>query len=164
MSWHAGIVGTVNYAEQGAMRHKLKDVKRVKIIRFKAPLFFANAKQLQDSIEEMVRLRDDPMAGLTELWTALVIDFGAVEWVDTTSIDIFREIMAYLTARDIPLGLARVSNRVVTTMGRANIRLGDEVPIFPSVHHAVKSVLRDGGWERQKSASAGKGAKETSLA
>ena len=78
-------------------------MKRVKVIRFKAPLFFANATQLQEAVEEIVRLREDPTTGLTQLWTALVIDFGAVEWIDTSAIDVLREIITFLESRDIPL-------------------------------------------------------------
>jgi anti-anti-sigma regulatory factor len=132
---------TGNFRELGTMN--VTRVKDVKVLRFAAPLFFANSSVLKDRILlELVKRRN--LAPRFK-WKALVLDFSSVSNIDSTSIQVIEEIAVELRAQKVPLLIANaglhieellVSSGLVNKLGRRK-----EQVLFPRVFKAVEAVL-----------------------
>lgn len=78
--------GTVIYQEMGYHNVVHIPCRIARILKFMAPLFFANAGVLKDRLlEELVQVASAPQR---KQWRALVVDFSNVSTVDSTAIQV----------------------------------------------------------------------------
>jgi sulfate permease, SulP family len=88
-----------------------KTIDGILVIRLDAPLFWANATEVQDEILGVVDA--DPEI------RALLLDMEATSQLDTTSIDMMEQLLVQLRARNVELFLVRVFYRARRVLDRA---------------------------------------------
>jgi MFS superfamily sulfate permease-like transporter len=88
-----------------------KTIDGILVIRLDAPLFWANATEVQDEILGVVDA--DPEI------RALLLDMEATSQLDTTAIDMMEQLLVQLRARNVELFLVRVFFRARRVLDRA---------------------------------------------
>jgi SulP family sulfate permease len=88
-----------------------KTIDGIAVARLDAPLFWANATQVQDEILALV----DADPGIR----ALLVDMEATSQLDTTSIDMLEQLLVQLRERGVELFLVRVFYRARQVLDRA---------------------------------------------
>ena len=121
----------------------LIQTRRVKVVRFEAPLFFANVELLCSRIERECSRRQ--MSLRRRQWNVLVLDFSSVDWIDVTAADKLTQCLRQNDAG----GVAFCFSSVRDSVRRSLLRFGVEQTVaerlwFPSVHTAVKEALQVG--------------------
>ncbi len=110
----------------------------VVVLRFDAPLFFANAEQLRDDVLRLVRQSPVPVHGV-------VLDASAVNFVDSTGADLLLALDADLAGQGVQLVLARANGSTRDVLERAGFAgWHDPVRYYPSVAAAVAAVGASG--------------------
>jgi SulP family sulfate permease len=140
--------GTVVYKHLGMPG--VVPVPRLKILRFLAPLFFANVSVLKDRVLRELMLRE----GLPPLlkWHALIICCAAMSQVDATALQVLGECAHECRSRGAVLLLASVNAYVERAMRSSGLLLllaggaragvaGGDAFIHRRVHDAVRAVL-----------------------
>jgi hypothetical protein len=116
-------------------------VAQVKILKFLAPLFYANCSVLKDRVAGELLHR----SALPDRfqWRALVLCFAAVSHVDTTAMQALDEVVAQCHATGVPLVIATANAMVEESLAAAGVveRLGGPKFIARRVHEAVRLVL-----------------------
>ncbi len=132
-------------AEEGDEDYGFRDVSRhagletypgLLVFRFDQEIFFANAMLFRDALRRAIAAAETPVE-------AVLVDAGAITHVDTTGLDMLRELAAELRTRGIRLMLARVKSPVMGTLERSEMVdvIGREN--FPlSVRVGVDTYLR----------------------
>jgi SulP family sulfate permease len=130
--------GSTAYAPLGEDGVAAPRVARV--LRFPAPLWFANAPALRDRLVQEVAVRRDMPPRLRA--QALVLDFGAVASVDSTAAQLLKEAIAAAHADGLPLLLAAVPPLTEAALARFGIveALGGPRFLAASVHDAVRAL------------------------
>ncbi|MFO7571128.1 MAG: sulfate permease [Gaiellaceae bacterium] len=106
------------------------------ILRFDEELFFANASVFRDSIRRAVREGDPPTR-------AVLLDAAAITHVDTTGIDVLRDVHAELSAAGIRFMLARVKGPVRDMLERSELlEVFGAANMLPSLRSGVDSYRR----------------------
>lgn len=100
-------------AAWGAIHHhpERRTIDGIVVVRLDAPLFWANATQIQDQVLGTV----DAEPGTR----ALLIDLEASSQLDTTSIDMLEQLLAQLRERGVELFLVRVFFQARQCLDRA---------------------------------------------
>jgi MFS superfamily sulfate permease-like transporter len=117
-------------------------ISKVLVLRFEAPLFFANCRALSRRL--MVELEQRGLRKEGRRWIGCVLDLGSVGWVDVTAADVLKHPVKMFGKHGLPIYLAR-ANRKTATMLRATgltrelERFGGGATV--SVHDAVKDLL-----------------------
>jgi high affinity sulfate transporter 1 len=109
------------------------------IFRFDQEIFFANALFFRDRVRELVAEADPPAR-------AILLDAAAITHVDTTGLDILRDVHEELSAGGVRLMIARMKGPVHDILERAALMdvIGRE-NFFPTVHAGVAEYAgRDG--------------------
>jgi high affinity sulfate transporter 1 len=88
-----------------------KTIDGIVVVRLDAPLFWANATQVQDEILTQVDSEPDIRA--------LLLDMEATSQLDTTSIDMLEQLLAQLREREVELFLVRVFFRARRVLDRS---------------------------------------------
>ena len=120
-------------------------ISKVLVLRFEAPLFFANCRALSRRL--MVELERRGLRKEGRRWIGCVLDLGSVGWVDVTAADVLKHPVKMFGKHGLPIYLAR-ANRKTATMLRATgltrelERFGGGATV--SVHDAVKDLLTFG--------------------
>lgn len=125
---HVGMVGVVRVPE-------------VKIVKFLAPLFFANCSVLKDRLLlELARRREAPPR---LQWRALLLCFAAVSSIDSTSVQALEEVTAECHAAGVPLLICSANAIVEAALSEGGLltRVGGQRFVFRRVHEAVRAVL-----------------------
>lgn len=107
-----------------------RPIPGVLIVRPAAPLFYANAQLVRDTIEEMVRSSKDAVR-------VVLIDLNANDELDITSSEALEKLLARL-GEHVRVGLAHVHASVVAMMARSGLL--ETIPsgqIFPNLDSAV---------------------------
>ncbi|NMH93122.1 sulfate permease [Pseudonocardia bannensis] len=108
------------------------------IVRFDAPLFFANARTFRERLEE--RAAADP----APRW--IVVAAEPITDVDTTAADMLHELDVALNARGVHLVFAEMKDPVRRKIDRYElIRTIDPAHFFPTVDAAVDAFRRETG-------------------
>lgn len=111
------------------------------IVRFEAPLMFANAEIFADDLRARIASSSPPPA-------VLILDMQAVSEVDTTGADGLAQLSAELDGLGMRLLLARTNGSVRDFLRRAGaVRDGDHV-FFATVHDALDAAGLDGASRR----------------
>jgi SulP family sulfate permease len=133
------VTGTVIYRHVGMVG--VTKIHDVRIIRFLAPLFFANCTVLKDRLLlELTRRKQLPPR---LQWRALVLCFSSVSNIDSTSIQVLEEVVAECHGQRVPLLVASANAYVEAFLYKAGLvaRLGGPQFMFRRVHEAVRAVL-----------------------
>ncbi|MEJ3404094.1 SulP family inorganic anion transporter [Rathayibacter sp. YIM 133350] len=104
----------------------------VVVVRFAAPLFFANAEAFADTLKGAVRNAEPH--GVQHL----VLDCEAITDVDVTGADAFRRLRTWLDARQVELSLARVRPDLALTL--AHFGLVDGLRTFGTNRSAIAAL------------------------
>lgn len=133
------LTGTVIYRHIGMVG--VAKVPEVKVIKFLAPLFFANCSVLKDRLLLELGRRKELPPRLQ--WRALVLCFASVSSIDSTSIQTLDEVRAECHAAGVPLLLSSPNALVEAALHEAGFedRLGGPRFMFRRVHEAVRAVL-----------------------
>ncbi len=107
------------------------------VIRFDAPLFFANAPRFGRRLQELMDTAERPID------TVLVVG-NAITDIDTTGAEILSDILDNLAARGVTFGFAGVKGQVKDHLRSYGIydRIGDE-HFHPNTISAVKQYKKD---------------------
>jgi high affinity sulfate transporter 1 len=126
-----------DYRFRDVSRHPgLETYPGLVVFRFDQEIFFANATLFRDAVRRAVAASRDPVQ-------QVLVDAGAITYVDTTGLDMLAELHGELAARGIELRLARVKGRLRDMLDRAGLiaLLGPD-GIQPSVRAGVEAYLR----------------------
>jgi SulP family sulfate permease len=88
-----------------------RTIDGIVVVRLDAPLFWANATQIQDEVLALVDSDSDIRA--------LLLDMEATSQLDTTSIDMLEQLLAQLTERQVELYMVRVFYRARQVLRRS---------------------------------------------
>eukprot|EP01138_Halocafeteria_seosinensis_P015134 gb/GECG01015447.1/.p1 GENE.gb/GECG01015447.1/~~gb/GECG01015447.1/.p1 ORF type:complete len:1499 (+),score=224.51 gb/GECG01015447.1/:1-4497(+) len=133
------VPGTVVYRHVGLVG--VVPVRNVKIMKFYAPLYFANVGTLKDALSaELTKRRRAPPKFK---WKALVLSLAAVPSVDSTAIQVFEEIVEYYHKEGVPIVLSSPNSGVETALAKSGVvdLLGGPLFVYRRVHEAVRAVL-----------------------
>jgi ABC-type transporter Mla MlaB component len=133
------VPGTVIYRELGVVG--VVRVPDVKIIRFLAPLFFANCSVLKDRLlRELVRRKQLPPR---LQWHGLVLCFSSVSNIDSTSVQVLEEVISECHASKLPLLIAAPNLYVEAFLKSSGVtkKLGGDRFLCRRVHEAVRLLL-----------------------
>jgi MFS superfamily sulfate permease-like transporter len=116
-------------------------VPKIKIIKFLAPLFFANCSTLKYRI--MAELNHRHNLAPRQQFAALVLCFASVSTVDTTALQMLEDICQQCHDRGIPLLIASPNALVETKLHSSGVvrKLGGRGFVFRRVHEAVRAIL-----------------------
>ena len=108
------------------------------IVRWSAPLFFANANQFRDRIRELVKAADAPP-------TWILVAAEPITDIDTTAATMLTDLDLELNAQGIHLAFAELP----TSVRDAIVRFGlletiDQGHLYASVTEGVEAFLREG--------------------
>jgi len=113
------------------------------IVRWSAPLFFANANEFRDRIRELVHQRETPPA-----WVLVAAE--PITDIDTTAGSMLADLDAELNASGTHLAFAELQSAVRDTIVRYGLlETIDEGHFYRSVDEAVEAFGREvglGGW------------------
>jgi MFS superfamily sulfate permease-like transporter len=129
-------------------RYDRDDLTRIPgcaIIRFDAPLIFANAKTFSTFVLE----QSDAMAGTTPGW--IVVAAESITDADTTACDMLQDLDATLEARGHRLIIAEMKSRVKEKLGQYGLfEQLTEDQFYPTVSSATRSYrdLTGADWKR----------------
>jgi high affinity sulfate transporter 1 len=137
---HSAVLGRVEGVKgyHDIMRHPdARLVPGLVLLRWDAPLFFANAELFQNRALDAVAASPTPVR-----W--LVVAAEPVTSVDVTAADMLTELNEALRATDITLCFAEMKGPVKDKLKRFGIfaRLGEEM-FFPTVGEAVSAYLKN---------------------
>jgi SulP family sulfate permease len=128
-----------DYTFRDVGRHpELETFPGLIIFRYDNEIFFANANYLRDQIRSLVR-EASPAA------RSVLVDAGAISYIDTTGLDVLKELTAELSDSGIRLLFARVRGPVREILRRSGVEelIGRE-SIYPTVRAGVAAYLREG--------------------
>ena len=108
-----------------------KTIDGIVVVRLDAPLFWANATEIQDEV--LAAVDADPQT------RALLLDLEATSQLDTTSIDMLEQLLEQLRERDVELYLVRVFYQARRVLARAGFidELGDQ-----RMWHSISAGVR----------------------
>lgn len=138
------VTGTVVYRHLGMVG--VQPVVGVKVLRFLAPLFFANVGVLRERIAREITAR--AAAPPRFQWAALVLCLASVSSVDSSACQVLIEVSADFRSKGLVLVLASANAWVEESFAAAGLTAalaknvsGGSPPIFQRVHDAVRAVL-----------------------
>ena len=115
-----------------------RQVPRALILRYDAPLFFANSGHFRDTVLGEVEATQDVCA--------LVLDCAPINSVDSTALKSFLALIDELEQREAPVRviLAAVKGPVRDRLEQAGLNAADERRFQPSIRAAVSRLVREG--------------------
>jgi MFS superfamily sulfate permease-like transporter len=138
---HLSILGRVpgvsgKYADLARHPEAVR-VPGVLVIRFDAPIYYANALSVRGRIEEIVQAEDVPPR-------AIVLDASVQDALDVTSAEMLTKLVAKLQQAGIEIAAAEVHAPVLAFARTSGLlaALGPE-RVFPTVDAAVHGLARD---------------------
>ena len=117
-------------------------ISKVLVLRFEAPLFFANCRALSRRLLLELERRD--LRKENRRWVGCVLDLGSVGWVDVTAADVLKHPVKMFGKRRLPIYLARANGNTAAMLRDSGLK--GELEKFGggasvSVHDAVKELL-----------------------
>ena len=91
------------------------------IIKFAAPMFFANSSELGDAAKEAIRAAGDQTV------EHLVVDLEAVTDVDVTGAEGMESLLSWLESQHIELGFSRGSPEIIARLDHFGLLRGATV-------------------------------------
>ena len=133
------VPGTATYKHLGTPG--VLPVAGVKVLKFYAPLFFANVGMLRDRLLGELTARASLPPRLR--WRAIVLSCATIASIDSTALNTLIEVAAAYEKRGVPLIIAAAISSVETRMTKAGLvtALGGPQMLQRRVHDAVRAVL-----------------------
>ena len=105
------------------------------ILRFDGELFFANATHFAQVVRSLAGAKDSQVE-------QMLVDAGAISYIDTTASDVLSELIDELAALDVSLALARVKAPLHERLRASGVEqaLGEE-RLYASVRAGVDDYL-----------------------
>lgn len=103
----------------------------VLVIRISGPLFFGNAADFADTVQDLVQQQSAPVRHV-------ILDLESVTGIDVTAGDSLDSLRSWLRDHDIELGYSRASTRLIDRM--RSWGLIDDEPIYPTNRAALDAV------------------------
>lgn len=133
------VPGTVVYRHVGLVG--VVPVRNVKIIKFYAPLYFANVGTLKDALARELTKRKRAPPRLK--WKALVLSMASVPSIDSTAVQVLEEMIDDYHKEGVPVVLSSPNSGVEKSLASAGVveKLGGPLFVYRRVHEAVRAVL-----------------------
>ena len=106
----------------------------VGVVRFDAPLIYANAERLRAAVRTLVDHRPDV--------TVVVFDGEMISDLDITGADVLERVDDDLTSRHVELRVARLHHRARGQLDRSHLRDRFEGRLYPTLRSAIDGVAR----------------------
>jgi sulfate permease, SulP family len=119
-------------AYEDVRRHpRAQPVPGVLIVRPDAPLFYANAQPLRDSVRHLISSSPDPVH-------TLILDLDGTDELDLTSVEALGAVIAELSGARVRLGLAHLHADAADLLRRSGtFGQAGACQVFPNVDSAV---------------------------
>jgi MFS superfamily sulfate permease-like transporter len=113
--------------------HGLKECERVALVRFDAPLFFANASFLEDQITERMQAKK----GLKHI----VIVANGINDIDASGEETLSLLVGRIRSAGMDVSLSGVNESVMKVLKRTHldIKIGED-HIFPTMERAIEKI------------------------
>ena len=110
---------------------------RLLVLRLETPLFYANATPVRDAIKQLVGATNPPPK-------TVILDIGANERLDITSVEMLAQLLATLRSAGIDLAIADARQPVIQMAQRSGLldQLGQH-HIFHTIDEAVQQIQPD---------------------
>lgn len=144
---HVAVLGRLRGGKEGDEDFGFRDISRhpdgetysgLVIFRFDQEIFFANAAMFRDHIRELAIDAEPPVR-------TVIVDSSAITYIDTTGLDMIRELQRELAGHGVELVLARIKGPVHDVLKRAESTGAIEpFRLFPTLRSAVADFLATG--------------------
>jgi phosphate ABC transporter phosphate-binding protein len=128
--------------KSGKSNSRIKRPDGILILRFEAPLFFANFSELEKTVNEHLAnsTGDDGLL----LWESLVLDFSCIPWIDATAAIGISQLFEQINGLGgVQVYVAKCTSNVYTTLKHAGfVDMIGKSNFFFDVHSSVTHVLR----------------------
>ena len=124
---------TEDAALRCAVTHGLKECEQIALIRFDAPLFFANASYLEDQVSERMRAKKN--------LKHIVIVAGGINDIDASGEETLSLLVDRIRSAGIDVSLCGVNEKVMKVLKRTHLdaRIGAD-HLYPTVEQAVDAI------------------------
>jgi MFS superfamily sulfate permease-like transporter len=121
---------------RSAFIHDLQECIYIDLVRFDAPLFFANATYLEDQINERLRAKKD--------LRHLIIVGNAISDIDASGEEALSLLVDRVRSSGVEISLSGVNESVMEVLERTHLieRIGRD-RIFPTMERAVRTVYAE---------------------
>jgi len=116
-----------------AETHGLKECEYIALVRFDAPLFFANASYLEDQVTERMRAKKD--------LKHIVIVANGINDIDASGEETLSLLVDRIRSAGVDVSLSGVNEAVMQVLKRTHLdaKIGDD-HIFPTLEHAIDRI------------------------
>jgi SulP family sulfate permease len=134
------IAGTEDTFRNVRRFRSASEQRGVVIVRYDAPLFFANAQQFEDAVDEQLRhSRDDG-----NVVRAVLLDFAAVNTIDSTAMRMLLALVARLEQSGVRVMFAQVKGPVRDTFRRFDVACADPARFQPTLRAGLQRLREHG--------------------
>ena len=127
---------TEDAALRCAATHGLRECERIALVRFDAPLFFANASYLEDQVSERMRARKD--------LRHIVIVAAGINDIDASGEETLSLLVDRIRSAGMDVSLCGVNEKVMRVLRRTHldVKIGAD-HLYPTVEQAVDAIHPD---------------------
>ena len=127
---------TEDAALRCAATHGLRECERIALIRFDAPLFFANASYLEDQVSERMRAKKD--------LRHIVIVAAGINDIDASGEETLSLLVDRIRSAGMDVSLCGVNEKVMRVLRRTHldVKIGAD-HLYPTVEQAVDAIHPD---------------------
>jgi MFS superfamily sulfate permease-like transporter len=127
---------TEDAALRCAATHGLRECERIALIRFDAPLFFANASYLEDQVSERMRAKKD--------LRHIVIVAAGINDIDASGEETLSLLVDRIRSAGMDVSLCGLNEKVMRVLRRTHldVKIGAD-HLYPTVEQAVDAIHPD---------------------
>lgn len=116
-----------------AETHGLKECEYIALVRFDAPLFFANASYLEDQVTDRMRAKKD--------LKHIVVVANGINDIDASGEETLSLLVDRIRSAGVDVSLSGVNEAVMQVLKRTHLdaKIGDD-HIFPTLEHAIDCI------------------------
>ncbi|XP_055372387.1 prestin-like [Condylostylus longicornis] len=127
------------------------EIPRVKIVKYNGSINFANKSVLKSSIKTLLQLditkqiqrlkkseNSSKMQINSNNFDLIIFDFSSLNFIDHSGVKFLKSLIDDLKLLGIDVYISGISCKVYDTIKKSNIIENNELPIFPTIQHAVK--------------------------
>jgi len=116
-----------------AETHGLKECEYIALVRFDAPLFFANASYLEDQVTDRMRAKKD--------LKHIVIVANGINDIDASGEETLSLLVDRIRSAGVDVSLSGVNEAVMQVLKRTHLdaKISDD-HIFPTLEHVIDSI------------------------
>jgi len=116
-----------------AETHGLKECEHIALVRFDAPLFFANASYLEDQVTDRMRAKKD--------LKHIVIVANGINDIDASGEETLSLLVDRIRSAGVDVSLSGVNEAVMQVLKRTHLdaKISDD-HIFPTLEHVIDSI------------------------